>query len=148
MSFFEQISKLLKPVQQAIRNSPLRDLFQFDSVLVSYTEPLTGAPKTCAADYIGDEMLLYLIFNPSDQRWKNLAKGLPVNILVNGVSKTGWAEDVTGYEEFLQVLLRNPARLAQIKRRYNITEDSQITEVKSLKEFLNDNKLIRIKISR
>jgi hypothetical protein len=147
MSLLERLNKLLEPVKRAVKAGPLGDLLVFDSVLVSYTEPQSGLSKTCSTGYIRDETVVYLIFNKNDSRWKNLAKGIPVKILIDGKNFMGWAEDLTGYEEFVQVLSKNPEKLEEIGRRYNLA-DLGILEVEKIKPFLQDNKLIRVKISR
>ena len=104
MSLLERLNKLLEPLKRTMKAGPLGDLLVFDSVMVSYTEPQSGLSKTCSTGYIRDETVVYLIFSKNDPRWKNLAKGIPVKIMVGGKNFMGWAEDLTGCEEFVQVL--------------------------------------------
>ncbi len=148
MDILDRINKILQPVKQAIKQNPLRHLFATDFANVSYTDPQSGNQITFSSEYIREGNLVYLIFLTNDERWKNLAKGLPVNMQTQGTANKGWAEELTDYEEFLDILSGNPDALKEIKQRYGLGEELSILNLEQFKEFFSDKKLIRIKISR
>jgi len=141
MSFLDKLNQLLK-------QSPFRSLLIANPAHVSFTEPQSGNEISAALEYIRLETVVYLLLPANDNRWKNLAKGLPVNIQADGIDYKGWAEDLTGYAEFLQILAKNPAKQAEIKQQYGLNEVPGILSINQLEEFLKDYKLIRVKISR
>jgi hypothetical protein len=54
--------------------------------------------------------------------------------MIAGKNLLGWAEDLTGYEEFVQVLSNNPEKLNEIGRRYNLA-DLGILAVEKIEPF-------------
>ena len=148
MDILDRINKILQPLKQAIKRNPLRHLFVTDFANISYTDPQSGNQITFSSEYIRDGNLVYLIFLTNDERWKNLAKGLPVNIQTKNIANKGWAQELTDHEEFVEILSKKPDELAEIKQRYGLGEELGILNLAQLREFLSENKLIRIMISR
>lgn len=130
-------------------NGSIHSLFSQDFAVVSLTAQQTGERLTIPADFIQSGAVVYLFIDYRDERWKTLIKGVPVKIKIESVDYHGWAEDLTGYEEFLQVLSKNSLKCSELSEKYVIfKEESVDTGSAQFKQFLDEYKLIRIKISR
>jgi hypothetical protein len=149
MSFLDNLNKLANPFKEFLLKSPIHSLLSDSSAVVSFTNQQSGEKVSTAADYIRYEDVVYLIFEVDNTHWKNLENGAPVDLLLGGIQTRGWAEDLTGYEEFFKILSKNPAKQTQLIQRYDLLkEEKDLYNLNNLQDFLNENKIIRVKISR
>ena len=149
MSFLEKLNQFVKPLRRAMINSPLHGLLNAKVVAVSFTNQQSGETVSTSAEYIRADNVVYLFFDMDDNIWKNLAGGIPVDLELDGMHCSGWAEDLTGYDEFFRLLAKSPDKQADMLQQYDdLKEEKDLYVLDNLKEFLNENKLIRVKISR
>jgi hypothetical protein len=130
-------------------NGTPNSLFDEDFAVVTFTARNSGERLSLPADYIRKEAVVYLMIDISDTRWRKLTKGIPVNLFLGDTQYSGWAEDLTGYDEFMQVLSANPDKRGVLIKKYSLPdEDGKIADSEQFHAFLNEYKLIRVKISR
>lgn len=149
MSILDKLNQWIKPFRSLMLNGSMRSLFSQDFAVVSLTAQQTGERLTIPADFIRSGAVVYLFIDYKDERWKTLVKGVPVKIQIESVDYHGWAEELTGYREFLQVLSENPLKRSELAGQYVIFKEASMdTGSTQFKQFLDEYKLIRVKISR
>jgi hypothetical protein len=148
MSFLERINQALEDFGQSVRLNSINSVFNNEPASISFTEPKSGFQIKVKAPFIRDESLAYLIFPEDDKHGKTLARGLPVNIQIGEDIYNGWGEHLTNNGEFIQALAKDPLRMEELKKRYNIHVDSSEINTTQMHDFFEENKLIRVKISR
>lgn len=145
----DKLNQLTKPFRRLMLNSSARSLFDEDFTVVTFTAQQSGERLSLPADFVRQEAVVYLLIDKDDNRWKKLIKGVPVNIFFGDIQYSGWAEDLTGYDEFFKVLSANPLKLSELVNKYNLPEsETQIKSSTQFEDFLGKYKLIRVKISR
>ena len=148
MSFFDKLNKIAGPFKHLILNSPVRALLNQEYAVVTFTGKHTGEKITAAVDYIRDQAVVYLFFYIEDSRWKELVKGSPVCLMIEGVKYSGWAEDLIGYEEFFKILAKDTAKQSDLEAAYGPLDEKDFSASAGFKKIVSKNKLIRVKLSR
>ena len=147
MSLLDQLNQLVKPIKRFVKKSAFNEFFKQELATISFTEQQSGDKIQLSVDYVQERDIAYLFFKQVDYRWKDLAKGSPVCIAMQNVRYSGWAEDLTGYEEFLAILNKNPQKRSDLESTYGQFDDENFQGTKSYRDFIEDYKLIRVKIS-
>jgi hypothetical protein len=148
MSFLDELNRFTNPLKKLVLVSPAHELLSSRMAVLSFTCQQTGGELSFAADYIREERVLYLMVDHSQYCLKNLETGSTVKIRLDGKQYEGWAEGLTGYDEFFRILSLNSERQAELFRRYGWTEKADgMQSIAALQDFLQDYKLIRIKLS-
>jgi hypothetical protein len=149
MSFLDNLNRLINPFKKLVLTGPAHELFSEKSAAVSFLCQQTGNKLSVAADYIRENRIVYLMIDPQENCWKTLETGSTVDVWLEGRQYSGWAEGLNGYEEFLQILSQNAAKQQELLQRYEQLETvDDLKDVKKQQSFLNETKLIRVKLSR
>jgi hypothetical protein len=148
MSFLDNLNRLINPLKKLVLIGPAHELFSDRSAVVSFLCQQTGNRLSLAADYVRENRIVYLMIDPNENCWKTLETGSTVNIWLEGRQSSGWAEGLRGYEEFLRILSQNGAKQQELLQRYAQLETIEdLMDLKKLQAFLNENKLIRVKLT-
>jgi hypothetical protein len=148
MSLFDKLNQMAKSFKHLVEHSPINALFGQKAAVVSFTEKQTGEKITAMVDYIRDQAVFYLFFDMASSTWKNLVKGSPVCLMVEDVKYSGWAEDLTGYDEFMEILAKDPSKRSDLEAVYGSLDAEDVSASQGFKNIINKNKLIRVKLSR
>jgi hypothetical protein len=148
MSFLDKLNQAMEPFRKLIRNNPIYNMISQPTVTVSFTDKQTGERNTAIVEYIGQYLVLYLFFSQSDVHWKALVQGAPISLSIGGDKYSGWAEDLKGYDEFFEVLSKDTAKQADLIQRFGPFTGEDYKESPNFKQFIEQYKLIRVKISR
>ena len=148
MSLFDKLNHMAKSFRHLALNSPVNALFKQNAAVVSYTEKRTGEKITAMVDYVRDQAVFYLFFDIKDDKWKNLVKGSPICLMIEDIKYSGWAEDLTGYDEFFEILSRNPDKRSDLETVYGSLGDENKSDSPGFRNIIAKNKLIRVKLSR
>jgi hypothetical protein len=72
-----------------------------------------------------------------------------VKLWLDGKQYSGWAEGLTGYDEFFQILSQDSAKQQELLQRYEQLETIEdLMDLKKLQGLLSEYKLIRVKLSK
>lgn len=149
MSFLDNLNRLINPLKKMVLTGPAHELFSDKSAVVSFLCQQTGNKLSVAADYVRENRVVYLLIDPRDNCWKTLETGSTVNVWLEGKQYDGWAEGLKGYDEFLYILSQNTAKQQELLKRYEQLETlDDLMDLKKLQSFLDENKLIRVKLSK
>lgn len=149
MSLWDKLGQLTRPFRRLMMNGTPNSLFNQDFAVVTFTARNSGERLSIPSDFIRQEAVVYLMIDKSDTRWRKLIKGIPINLFLGDTQYSGWAEDLTGYDEFIRVLTSNPDKKMELVEKYNLPdEDNKIEKSGQFSTFRDEYKLIRVKISR
>jgi len=148
MSFLDNLNRLINPLKKLVLTGPAHELFSDKSAVVSFLCQQTGNKLSLAADYVRENRITYLMIDPGENCWKTLETGSTVNVWLEGKQYSGWAEGLKGYDEFLRILSQNDAKQQELLQRYEQLETAEdLKDLKKLKGFLTETRLIRVKLS-
>ncbi len=148
MSLFDKLNQMANSFKHFVMNSPVNALFKQNGAVVSYTEKRTGEKITVVVDYIREQAVFYLFFDINDNSWKNLVKGSPICLMIEDVKYSGWAEDLIGYDEFFEILAKNPDKRTDLEAVYGSLDENDASLSPGFNKIIEKNKLIRVKVSR
>ena len=147
MSLLDELNQLAKSIKRFINKSSLSEILKPELTTVSFTEQQSGETIKISVEFIRDQSVVYLLFRQSDDRWKDLTKGTPVCLSLKNVRYNGWAESLTGFDEFVSVLNKNLRKRATFEATYGRFDDDNFQGTRSYRDFMEDYHLIRVKIS-
>lgn len=149
MSFLDDLDRLANPLKKLVLTGPAHAWLSDKSTVVTFMCHQTGNKLSIAADYIREGDVVYLMVDMRENCWKNLETGSTVQLRLEGSQYSGWAEGLTGYEEFFRILSQNSAKQEELIERYEeVDATDDLYNLEKLQSFLTDYKLIRVKISR
>ena len=149
MSFLDDLNRLINPLKKLVLTGPAHELFSDKSAVVSFLCQQTANQLSVTADYIREDHVVYLMIDLHENCWKSLEKGSTVHVWLEGKEYGGWAEGLTGYDEFLRILSQNGAKQQELLQRYPQLETIEdLMDLKKLGAFLAETKLIRVKLSK